>query len=182
MNSLSNIILIGSMGAGKTTNGKWLAKQLGKTFVDLDAFIEQNTGTSISHIFELEGEAGFRIRESAALAEVLANDNQVLATGGGAVLLPENRMLMNNRGVVVFLNIPPEMQLQRLLKDTKRPLMQTADRALRLKQLADERTPIYLNCADIQLNLGTIPLSQIRHTLLRLISNYEPSPDNTCTN
>jgi shikimate kinase len=171
---MSNIILIGSMGAGKTTNGKWLAKQLSKNFVDLDAYIEQKTGATISHIFEMEGEAGFRVRESAALAEVLFHENQVIATGGGAVLLPENRRLMNNRGVVVFLNIPPEMQLQRLLKDNKRPLMQTADRALRLKQLADERTPIYLDCADIELNIGTIPLSKIRHTLLRLVSSYQP--------
>ena len=93
------------MGAGKTTNGKWLAKQLGKTFIDLDSLIEMNTGSSISLIFELEGEAGFRKRESSALAEVLATNNQVIATGGGAILSAENRALMQQRGIVVFLNI-----------------------------------------------------------------------------
>jgi shikimate kinase len=180
MNTMSNIILIGSMGAGKTTNGKWLAKQLGKIFIDLDAFIEQKTGTSISHIFELEGETSFRQRESTALAEVLAHENQVIATGGGAVLSAENRVLMKQHGVIVFLNIPPEMQLQRLLKDTKRPLMQTTDRALRLQQLAQERTALYLECADIELDLSKTPLSKIRQSLLRLILNYESHTDTAC--
>lgn len=170
------------MGAGKTTNGKWLAKQLGKSFIDLDALIEQITGASIPHIFELEGESGFRLRESKALAGVLANENQVIATGGGAVLSAENRALIKQNSIVVFFNIPPEMQLQRLLKDTNRPLMQTSDRALRLQQLAEYRTPLYLECADIQLDLSSIPLSKIRHNLLRLISTYEQSPDTACRN
>src|SRR5574343_348669 len=86
MSANANLILIGPMGAGKTTHGKWLARQLGRRFVDLDAHIEQHTGTSISPIFDLEGEAGFRRRESEALAEVLAEDGIVLATGGGTVL------------------------------------------------------------------------------------------------
>ena len=180
MNAMSNIILVGSMGAGKTTNGKWLAKQLGKTFIDLDSLIEMNTGSSISLIFELEGEAGFRKRESSALAEVLATNNQVIATGGGAILSAENRALMQQRGIVVFLNIPPEMQLQRLMKDTKRPLMQTEDRALRLQQLAKERTSLYLECADLQLDLSTLPVSKIRHTLLSLITTYQPCTDIVC--
>ena len=168
------------MGAGKTTNGKWLAKQLGKSFIDLDALIELSTGSSISLIFEVEGETGFRKRESSALAEVLATKNQVIATGGGAILSAVNRALMKKHGIVVFLNIPPEMQLQRLMRDTKRPLMQTEDRALRLQQLAKVRTPLYLECADIQLDLSTLPLSRIRPTLLSLITNYKPCTDTAC--
>ena len=173
MNSMSNIILIGSMGAGKTTNGKWLAKQLGKKFIDLDQQIEQKSGASIAQIFEFDGEPGFRIRESAALAEALSEENQVIATGGGAVLANENRELMKQRGIIIFLNIPPEIQLQRLLKDTKRPLMQTPNKAQRLQQLADERTPIYQECADLQLELSSIPLSQVRQRLLNLLTTYE---------
>ena len=102
---MSNIILIGSMGAGKTTNGKWLAKQLGKKFIDLDHQIEQKSGATITQIFEFDGEPGFRIRESAALAEALSEENQVIATGGGAVLAKQNRELMKQRGIIIFLNI-----------------------------------------------------------------------------
>jgi len=170
---MSNIILIGSMGAGKTTNGKWLAKQLGKSFIDLDAQIEQKSGASISQIFDVVGEAGFRTRESTALAVALAQDNQVIATGGGAILSSANRELMKQRGIIIFLDIPPEIQLQRLLKDTKRPLMQTPDRAQLLQQLADERTPLYKECADLQLDLSSIPLSKVRHRLLELLTSYE---------
>lgn len=170
---MSNIILIGPMGAGKTTNGKWLAKQLGKSFIDLDTQIEQKSGASILQIFDVVGESGFRVRESNALAEALAQQNQVIATGGGAILSSANRQLMKQRGIVIFLHIPPEIQLQRLLKDTKRPLMQTPDRAQRLQQLAVERTPLYKECADLQLDLSNIPLSKVRHRLLELLTSYE---------
>ena len=169
---MSNLILIGPMGAGKTTNGKWLARQLGKTFIDMDAYIEQKTGTGITHIFELEGEAGFRQREAAALAEILASDNQVIATGGGSVLLDANRELMKRRGLVLYMHIPPEMQLQRLLNDRKRPLLQTGDRAERLQELSEIRTPIYRQCADITLDLSRIAMSQVRHRILDAITEY----------
>ena len=169
MDSMSNLILIGPMGAGKSTNGKWLAKQLGKSFVDMDAYIEQKAGTSITHIFELEGEAGFRQREANALAKLLALDNQVIATGGGCILMPDNRALMKRSGIVVYMHIPPEVQLQRLLNDKKRPLLQTKDRAERLQQLAMERNPLYQSCADITLDITRIPMSQIRPHLLQSI-------------
>jgi shikimate kinase len=172
MNAMSNLILIGPMGAGKTTNGKWLARQLGKTFIDMDAYIEQKTGTGITHIFELEGEAGFRQREAAALAEILANENQVIATGGGSILLDANRELMKRRGLVLYMHIPPEMQLQRLLNDRKRPLLQTGDRAERLQQLAAVRTPIYQSCADIKIDISRMPMSQIRPHLLQTLLNH----------
>ncbi len=169
---MSNLILIGPMGAGKTTNGKWLAKQLGKTFIDMDAYIERKTGTSIAHIFELEGEAGFRQREAGALTELLSGENQVIATGGGCVLLDENRTLMNSRGLVLYMHIPPEMQLQRLLNDRKRPLLQTGDRAERLQQLAAARNPIYESCADIKVDISRMPMSRIRPYLLQTLLNH----------
>lgn len=169
---MSNLILIGPMGAGKTTQGKWLARHLGMDFIDLDVCIEQATGTDIMHIFETEGEAGFRKRESEALATVLRRDNLVLSTGGGTVLAETNRTLLKLRGTVIYLHIPPEMQLQRLASDRKRPLLQTPDRAERLQDLSEIRTPIYRQCADITLDLSRIPMSQVRHRILDAITEY----------
>ncbi|WP_395770614.1 shikimate kinase [Arenimonas sp.] len=172
MNARSNLILIGPMGVGKTTHGKWLARQLGKAFVDLDADIENRTGASIADIFELEGEAGFRRRESEALARVLSEDGQVIATGGGAVLNEDNRTLMRQRGLVVHLHIPPEQQLQRLANDRKRPLLQSEDRAGRLQQLYEVRTPLYRGCANLSLDLSRMPMSRIRPHLLQAITEF----------
>ncbi len=157
------------MGAGKTTNGKWLARQLGKKFIDMDAYIEQKTGTSITHIFELEGESGFRQREASALVELLDLENQVIASGGGCILDGHNRELMSQHGLVVYLSIPPEVQLQRLLNDKKRPLLQTPDRAQRLQELAAVRNPLYESCAEIKLDISLMPMSQIRPCLLQSI-------------
>src|SRR5512135_2727664 len=98
-----NIILVGMMGAGKTTVGKLLARQLGKTFIDSDEEIQRRTGVTIPHIFDVEGEAGFRVRESSVIEELLKQDGIVLATGGGAVLSSQNRLLMKQNGVVVYL-------------------------------------------------------------------------------
>lgn len=177
MNTRSNLILIGPMGVGKTTHGKWLARQLGRAFVDLDAYIENRTGASIADIFELEGEAGFRRRESEALAAVLAGDGQVIATGGGAVLNEDNRRLMRQRGLVMHLHIPPEQQLQRLANDRKRPLLQGGDRASRLQELYEIRTPMYRACADLSLDLSRMPMSRIRPHLLQAITDYRSEMD-----
>lgn len=172
MSTRSNLILIGPMGVGKTTHGKWLARQLGMSFVDLDADIENRTGASIADIFELEGEAGFRRRESEALARVLSEDRHVIATGGGAVLNEGNRSLMRQHGLVVHLHIPPEQQLQRLANDRKRPLLQSENRAARLQQLYEVRAPLYRACADLSLDLSRMPMSRIRPHLLQAIAQY----------
>ncbi len=113
MKTANNIFLIGPMGAGKTTLGRALAKRLGLPFRDSDHEIEQRTGAAIPLIFELEGEAGFRARESAMLAELVQLDPLVLATGGGAVLAPANRALLAQHGRVIYLHAPLEQLLKR---------------------------------------------------------------------
>jgi len=172
MPAFANILLVGPMGAGKTSHGKWLARQLGQRFIDLDALIEQNTGASITDIFDKEGEAGFRKRESQTLAQVLSEHDQVLSTGGGAVLSEANRQLMRERGLIIHLHITPEQQLQRLANDRKRPLLQGSNRAERLQQLSDMRTPIYRSCAHVTLDLTRLSMSRVRPLLLKTVRDF----------
>ena len=148
MNPSPNLFLIGPMGAGKSSIGRRLAEHFGMPCVDLDAAVEERTGASVATIFEIEGEAGFRRRESDLLAELSARDGIVLATGGGAVLAPENHVLLRERGFVVWLRTSVEQQLQRLVRDRQRPLLDTPDRRERLEQLARERDPVYRELAD----------------------------------
>lgn len=149
MRPATNIFLIGPMGAGKSTIGRLLAKSLGMDFVDSDKHIEQRTGVSIPTIFEYEGEAGFRKREAEALAELVQMSRIVLATGGGSVLLPENRAKLRSRGLVVYLHCPVDVQLERTSKDSNRPLLDTPDPGQKLRDLFAIREPIYRALADI---------------------------------
>lgn len=149
MNPSANIFLVGPMGAGKSTVGRRLARALGLRFVDLDQVIEEETGSSIALIFELQGEAAFRARESAALARVAAQDGVVLATGGGSVLAEDNRRVLRERGFVLYLEAPVELQLERLARDHTRPLLRAPDRAQRLRDLAQARNPVYRALADL---------------------------------
>lgn len=144
-----NIILIGPMGAGKSTIGKLLAHTLNRTFVDSDKEIEQRTGASIPLIFEIEGEAGFRDREVSAIQEITQGENWVLATGGGAILRTENRAIFAQRGFVVYLHASVQQQAERTAMDTQRPLLQTPDRIGRLTALMSEREPLYRTAADL---------------------------------
>lgn len=147
-----NIFLIGPMGAGKTTAGKELAKTLDMAFVDSDHEIEQRTGASISLIFELEGEAGFRTRECAMIGELTQRENIVLATGGGAVLDKKNRMHLANRGFVVYLRANLEQLFNRTVKDPHRPLLKTADPKAKLRELMETRASLYEEIADLILD------------------------------
>ena len=156
MNPAPNLILVGPMGAGKTTLGRKLAQHFGLEFHDLDLELEQHTGASVALIFELEGEVGFRSRERGMLERLCRLQGQVLATGGGSVLDPANRDLMRSSGFVVYLPATPAQQLTRLKRDRKRPLLATADRATRLQELAAVRDPLYREVADLVLPESTL--------------------------
>ncbi len=142
------------MGAGKTTVGRALARRLGRSFVDSDQEIESKTGVRISVIFEIEGEAGFRRRETEVLDRLTAMSQLVLATGGGAVLEPRNRTLLHGRGCVVYLHGQPKDLWLRTRHDRNRPLLQAADPRARLEQMYVERDPLYREVADLVVDTG----------------------------
>lgn len=146
-----NIFLIGPMGAGKSSIGKRLAKRLNREFYDSDHLLEEKTGVTITTIFELEGESGFRDRESKVLTELSRQNDCVIATGGGAILRTENRALMSESGVIVYLSASVDTQLKRTLHDKSRPLLENSDRHARLVELARNRNPIYELLADISI-------------------------------
>jgi len=144
-----NIILIGPMGSGKSTIGNIIAKRLHREFRDSDHYIEKSTGVDIACIFDIEGEQGFRDRESNALSKLLSQNNRVIATGGGSVLRQENQQLLKQKGYIVFLDTSVNQQMRRLARDKKRPLLQTENPRARLEALFEERRPIYLDLADL---------------------------------
>ncbi len=143
-----NIYLVGPMGAGKTTVGRHLADLLGRPFIDSDHEIEHRTGANIPWIFEKEGEEGFRLREESVIDSLTQKQGIVLATGGGVVTRLPNRNALKQRGVVIYLYTPVEMQLARTLRDKNRPLLQTDDPAAKLTALLSARDPLYREVAD----------------------------------
>lgn len=145
----SRVFLVGPMGSGKSTIGKQLAVALGLSFQDSDHEISRRTGVDIPTIFAFEGEAGFRAREKAVIDALTAFDGQVLATGGGAILDPENRRVLSSRGVVIYLHCSPEQQYRRTSHDRNRPLLQTEDPLQRLRDLMAVRDPLYRETADL---------------------------------
>lgn len=149
-----NIFLIGMMGAGKTTVGRLLAHFLGKTFYDSDREIQKRTGVGIPLIFEIEGEAGFRKRETEMLAELAQMENIVLATGGGAVLSTENCKLLKERGIVIYLRAAVEDLWRRTRQDQNRPLLRTPDPRKKLIELYGQRDPLYRDAAHIVVESG----------------------------
>lgn len=165
-----NLILVGLMGSGKTTLGRALAKHLGKAFVDSDEDIQQRTGVTIPHIFDIEGEVGFRQRETAAIRDLVERDDMVLATGGGAVLAEQSRELMQQNGIVIYLKASVHDLWQRTRHDRNRPLLQTADPHAKLTELFQQRDPLYLQVADIVMQSG----KQSAHALmLNLVDEIE---------
>lgn len=149
MTRCANIYLVGLMGAGKTTVGRQLAKRLQRRFLDSDHEIEARTGVRIPVIFEIEGEAGFRRRESQVLAELAREKDLVLATGGGAVLALENRRCLRESGLVVYLHAPPEILYERTRHDRNRPLLQVEDPLATLRLLYEQRDPVYREVAHL---------------------------------
>jgi len=149
------------MGAGKTTVGRQLAKRLGKSFCDSDREIEARTGVRVAVIFDIEGETGFRKRETEAIEQLTALDDVVLATGGGAVLDPRNREFLKTRGFVIYLHAQPLVLCQRTRIDRSRPLLQGGDPRDRLEKLYAERDPLYREVADLVIDTGRQSVSSL---------------------
>ena len=146
------VFMVGPMGSGKSTVGRHLAQLLGYDFIDSDAEIEARAGADIPWIFDVEGEAGFRRRETAVLLDLGTLQHVVIATGGGAILAEHNRQVMADSGVVVFLNVSVAQQLKRIGSGEGRPLLQKGDREVTLKQLMAEREPLYSSMADVTIS------------------------------
>lgn len=143
-----NIILVGPMGAGKTTVGRQLASRLDFQFVDTDHLIEEKSGADIPWIFDVEGEAGFRSRETAALESLRGGHRRIIATGGGIVVTPHNHPLIKQLGQVIYLSASIDQLWSRTCKDKKRPLLQVDDPKTRIVELVEERDPLYRSLAD----------------------------------
>ena len=166
-----SVFLIGPMGSGKTAVGRALARRLGLPFADSDAEVESRTGVDIAYIFEREGEEGFRIREREVIDTLTATAGIVLATGGGAVLLPENRERLAARGTVVFLDTTIEQQLERTRKSRHRPLLAGLDRRARLEELALLRNPLYRSIAAITIRTDGRPPAAVAGEIARALGD-----------
>ena len=167
---MANLILVGPMGAGKSTIGRLLAKELRLPFKDSDKEIEQRTGADIPWIFDVEGEQGFREREQAVIVDLCGADGLVLATGGGAVLREENRRALRAGGRVVYLHATVEQQIDRTSRDRNRPLLRTADPARVLSDLMAIRDPLYREIADVVIETDERPP---RMVVLEIIERLE---------
>jgi shikimate kinase len=171
MTRVDNVFLVGPMGAGKSTIGRALATQLGKRFADCDHEIEFRTGASIPLIFEIEGEEGFRRRESSVLDELTRENNLVLATGGGVVLAEVNRQLLKSRGIVIYLQAPIEVLVKRTAHDRNRPLLANVDRRSKLIEIMKVREPFYREVADIVVSSGGRPASAVVRDIVKQLKD-----------
>lgn len=173
---LRPIVLVGMMGSGKTTVGRRLATRLGREFVDADKEIESRCGVPITTIFELEGEDGFRRRESAVLEALSRRPGIVLATGGGAVLLAENRERLHARGFVIFLRTELAELWQRLKRDRVRPLLRTENPRQRIVDLLAAREPLYREVAHLTVTSGRLPVDALVADIIgRLPDDLRPA-------
>jgi shikimate kinase len=171
----NNICLVGLMGAGKTTVGRQLAKRLGLRFVDADHEIEARTGVRIPTIFEIEGEAGFRRREAETIEALTSEKGLVLATGGGAVIRPENRRRLREAGLVIYLRVLPLALYERTRHDRNRPLLQVADPLAKLTELFEQRDPLYREVADVVIEAGGGPVANlVRRVEQEILKRCEP--------
>jgi shikimate kinase len=164
--SSNNIFLIGLMGAGKSTVGKLLAKKLGRRFLDADHVIEDRCGVKIPVIFEMEGEDGFRKREAQVIKDITGEHDVILATGGGAVLLPENRQFLSERGTVIYLHANPMELWHRTKGGEGRPLLKNGDAKKILENLYAIRDPLYREIADYVIETGKPSVNQLVNTLI----------------
>lgn len=153
-NITGNLFLVGLMGAGKTTLGRQLADYFHRPFFDSDQVICERTGVSIPTIFEMEGENGFRNRESTVIADLCKKQNIVLATGGGAVLREETRKCLRKHGTVIYLHVLPEVLYKRIRNDKNRPLLQVSDPLAKFHELYQMRDSLYRQTADLVLDMS----------------------------
>ena len=168
----NKIFLIGPMGTGKTTIGRQLARKLKLAFYDSDRVIEEKTGADIPLIFEKEGEAGFRKREQAVIDELTQMDNVVLATGGGAILLADNRRFLHARGTVIYLKSSLQTLVERTRKDRNRPLLHADESPeVILRRLLEEREPLYLETADIVVETANNSIHSVIHAIIKRLKN-----------
>lgn len=173
MRNKRNIIFIGPMGAGKTTIGRLVAKRLSNDFYDSDHEIESRTGADIPWIFEIEGEVGFRKRETLIISELCQLDNIVLSTGGGVVLSQDNCKCLKQSGIIIYLKSSAEKLLKRIQTDKRRPLLQTEDKLGRITDILKEREPMYESLADEVVQTDRQTVNQIVNQILKKIKKYE---------
>jgi shikimate kinase len=171
----SNLFLVGPMGSGKSAVGRQLARLLGLPFYDSDAEIERRTGVDIPFIFEKEGEAGFRQRERETLEVLTGMKHIVLATGGGAVLLPENRRMLAERGRVVYLKTSIGQQVERVRQGRSRPLLSKVDPVVKLEELMEQRAPLYAEIADVTVTTDNRKVRIVAEDILRELDAAEPA-------
>lgn len=171
MSKQHNIFLVGPMGAGKTTIGKQLAAAKNLDFYDSDHEIEARTGVTIPHIFDVEGEEGFRHREEDIIDELSQKQNIVLATGGGAVIREINRQHLKSRGTVIYLHADIEQLLERTSRDKNRPLLQTENPRQKLEELMAAREPLYRDIADIIINTEQQAVGNVVNHILQKLSD-----------
>jgi shikimate kinase len=169
-----NIFLIGPMGSGKSAVGKYLSRLVRAPFVDSDSEIERRTGVDIPYIFEKEGEAGFRQRERETLDALTAEGPMVLATGGGAVLLPENRAFLAERGCVVYLKTSVAQQVYRVKHARNRPLLNNVDPGEKLEQLMRVRAPLYELLADVTVSTDGRRVRTVAEEIMHALSESFP--------
>ena len=166
-----NIFIVGPMGSGKTTVGKIVANELFLEFFDTDATIEEKTGVTIDWIFDIEGEAGFRKRETLVLKELVSSNSIVLATGGGIVIESENRELLASRGTVFYLHTPLETQISRTSKDKDRPLLKDGDPESILTKLNTEREHLYKEVSDHAIQTSDKSSQEVADKIINIIKN-----------
>jgi shikimate kinase len=176
MNMPGSFFLVGPMGAGKSTIGRQLAKSLSCVFLDSDKEVEDRTGVDIPLIFELEGEAGFRAREHAVIDDLTQRAGIVLATGGGAVLDPENRQHLRDRGQVIYLETSVDQQLARTARDRNRPLLQTENPRARLEELMRIRAPLYREVAHHIVDTDGRRVREVVDDILQRIRDEQAAP------
>lgn len=173
MQQSANLYLIGPMGVGKSTIGRMLAAALDRPFFDSDREIEAVTGADIPWIFDVEGEAGFRVREERMIDSLTQLDGIVLATGGGAILSAHSRANLNGRGTVVYLKASIAQQFERTSKDRNRPLLQTADPLSRIRELMKIREPLYNETAHITVDTSRRGPRTVVTEILRRLREYQ---------